>query len=188
MFKLDVEKGQSMCTRSRVRDASRCRLRRLKWRQSACVGQKSSVWQEAERLQSDFANIDYKVAHNLRKVQAAMKTHKLSSHHVTSGSLGYGAGDLGREELDNIFARIVEAESACVRAHFASGTHAIACGLFGVLRPGDTLLSAAGPPYDTLEEVIGIRQSATEESNITPGSLVDWGVSYDVVNLDGMFV
>ena len=81
---------------------------------------------------------------------------RLGSHHFASVS-GYGHGDLGRDTLDRVFARVLQAEAAAVRLQFVSGTHAIAAGLFGLLRPGDRLLSITGRPYDTLEEVIGLR-------------------------------
>ena len=85
----------------------------------------------------------------------------------------YGHDDAGgREALDSVFAHIVGAEAAIVRPQFFSGTHAIACALFALLWPGHELLAVAGPPYDTLEEVIGIRDSA----NV--GSLKDFGVTY----------
>ncbi|PWZ26242.1 Uncharacterized protein YnbB [Zea mays] len=94
------------------------------------------------------------------------------------GSTGYDHDDGGgREALDSVFADIVGAEAAIVRPQFFSGTHAIACALFALLRPGHELLAVAGPPYDTLEEVIGIRGSA----NV--GSLKDFGVTYREVPL-----
>lgn len=84
---------------------------------------------------------------------------------------GYGHDDLGRDTLDGVFAQVMGAESAAVRVQFVSGTHAIACALYGILRPGDELLSAVGSPYDTLEEVIGLRGSCQ-------GSLADFNISY----------
>ncbi|MGB7485370.1 MAG: methionine gamma-lyase family protein, partial [Phormidesmis sp.] len=105
-----------------------------------------------------FYEIDLQVKKNLAKVLSAFKACKVGAHHFSSVS-GYGHDDLGRDTLDQVFARIVEAEAAAVRVQFVSGTHAIACALFGVLRPGDDMLAVAGPPYDTLEEVIGTRGS-----------------------------
>ncbi|NDC16307.1 MAG: aluminum resistance family protein, partial [Synechococcaceae bacterium WB9_2_170] len=84
---------------------------------------------------------------------------------------GYGHNDLGRDTLDRVFARVLGAEKAAVRLQFVSGTHAIAAALFGVLRPGDRLLSLTGRPYDTLEEVIGVRGQGQ-------GSLAEFGISY----------
>jgi cystathionine beta-lyase family protein involved in aluminum resistance len=97
-------------------------------------------------------------------------------HHF-QGSTGYGHGDLGRSTLDDIMASIMGAEAAAVRIQFVSGTHAIAAGLFSCLRPGDELLAVAGHPYDTLEEVIGVRGVPNA------GSLCDFGVSYRVLEL-----
>jgi len=84
---------------------------------------------------------------------------------------GYGHDDLGRDTLDRVVADIVQAEAALARSQFVSGTHAIACALYGVLRPGDEMLAIAGTPYDTLEEVIGLRGQGQ-------GSLAEFGVSY----------
>ena len=122
-----------------------------------------------------FYQIDTQVKKNLAKVLAAFRAHKVGAHHFSSVS-GYGHDDLGRDVLDKVFAQIVEAEAAAVRVQFVSGTHAIACGLFGVLRPGDEMLSVAGDPYDTLEEVIGTRKAGQ-------GSLQEFGVSYRALPL-----
>ena len=92
----------------------------------------------------------------LQRVLDAFAAERLGVHHFASVS-GYGHGDLGREVLDRVFARVLQAEAAAVRLQFVSGTHAIAAALYGVLRPGDRLLALTGRPYDTLEEVIGIR-------------------------------
>ena len=122
-----------------------------------------------------FYQIDTQVKKNLAKVLAAFRAHKVGAHHFSSVS-GYGHDDLGRDVLDKVFAQIVGAEAAAVRVQFVSGTHAIACGLFGVLRPGDEMLSVAGDPYDTLEEVIGTRGTGQ-------GSLQEFGVSYRALAL-----
>jgi len=111
----------------------------------------------------------------LQRVLEAFAAERLGVHHFASVS-GYGHGDLGREVLDRVFARVLQAESAAVRLQFVSGTHAIAAALFGVLRPGDRLLALTGRPYDTLEEVIGIRGSGQ-------GSLAEFGVAYDELPL-----
>ena len=100
----------------------------------------------------------------------AFRHHRVGVHHF-SGVTGYGHDDLGRETLDKVFAEVMGAEAAAVRVQFVSGTHAIACALFGALRPGDEMLSVAGPPYDTLEEVIGLREEGQ-------GSLKEFGISY----------
>lgn len=94
---------------------------------------------------------------------------------------GYGYGDLGREKFDNIVATLMGAEQALVRLQIFSGTHAISSALFGVLRPGDKMLAVSGAPYDTLEEVIGLREG-TQTGTLT-GSLKDWGIEYEEVPL-----
>ena len=113
--------------------------------------------------------------YNGQKVLVAFAAEHISAAHL-SGTTGYGYDDRGRDTLDKLFARIVGAEDALVRHSFVSGTHALTTALFGVLRKGDKLLSITGKPYDTLEEVIGIRG----EGN---GSLIDWGVEYGQVEL-----
>ena len=138
----------------------------------------SLVWQCAEHVRPQFAQIDALVHHNIARVQRAFRANRIGPHHF-AGSTGYGHGDLGREALDGVMADIMGAEAAAVRIQFVSGTHAIAAALFGCLRPGDELLAVAGSPYDTLEEVIGIRG--------TPGagSLAEFGVSYRKLELTG---
>lgn len=124
---------------------------------------------ESSLLQIFYA-IDTQVKHNLERVLGAFRQHRVGSHHFTSVS-GYGHDDLGRDTLDRVFAEVMQAEAAIVRSQFVSGTHAIACALYGVLRPGDECLAVAGSPYDTLEEVIGLRSSGQ-------GSLAEFGISY----------
>ena len=111
----------------------------------------------------------------LGRVLAAFAAERVGVHHFGSVS-GYGHGDLGRETLDRVFARVLQADAAAVRLQFVSGTHAIAAALYGVLRPGDRLLALTGRPYDTLEEVIGIRGTGQ-------GSLAEFGISYDELPL-----
>ncbi|MFM1799868.1 MAG: hypothetical protein RLZZ117_2146 [Cyanobacteriota bacterium] len=111
----------------------------------------------------------------LERVLEAFAAERVGSHHFASVS-GYGHGDLGRDTLDRVFARVMGAEAAAVRLQFVSGTHAIAAALFGVLRPGDRLLILTGPPYDTLEEVIGLRGAGM-------GSLREFGIQADVLPL-----
>lgn len=122
-----------------------------------------------------FDGIDAQVKENLRRVLAAFRQWKVGTHHFSSVS-GYGHDDLGRDTLDRVFATVMQAEAAAVRVQFVSGTHAIACALFGVLRPGDELVAVAGAPYDTLEEVIGLRGRGQ-------GSLKEFGISYRQVPL-----
>ena len=140
--------------------------------------------QEAEKaLTPIFSKIDARVKQNLQKVLTAYRQHRVGVQHFSSVS-GYGHDDLGRETLDKVFAQIMQAEAATVRVQFVSGTHAIACALYGVLRPGDELLAVAGAPYDTLEEVIGLRghnqgslkdfQIGYRQLELTEGGTIDW--------------
>jgi cystathionine beta-lyase family protein involved in aluminum resistance len=138
-------------------------------------GSGSVIEQAIAALSPTFATVDLQVKRNLSRVLQAFREHRVGAHHFASVS-GYGHDDLGREVLDKVFAQIVGAEAAAVRVQFVSGTHAIACCLFGVLRPGDELLSVVGAPYDTLEQVIGYRGSGQ-------GSLRDFGISYRQVDL-----
>jgi len=124
-----------------------------------------------------FSGIDAQVKRNLQRVLEAFRQHRVEAHHFASVS-GYGHDDLGRQTLDQVFASVMQAEAAVVRVQFVSGTHAIACALFGVLRPGDEMLAVAGSPYDTLEEVIGLRGRGQ-------GSLIEFGVDYRQLDLTG---
>jgi cystathionine beta-lyase family protein involved in aluminum resistance len=141
-----------------------------------CKTNASTQLQSAENaLRPIFSNIDAQVKENLHRVLRVFRHHRVGPHHFASVS-GYGHDDLGRQVLDRVFAEIMGAEAAAVRVQFVSGTHAIACALFGVLRPGDEMLAVAGAPYDTLEEVIGLRGQGQ-------GSLVDFGVQYRQLEL-----
>ena len=132
---------------------------------------------KAEELcREQFAAIDKNEEYNSQKVLASFIRNGVSESHFV-GSTGYGYGDRGRETLDAVFADVVGAQDALVRHNFVSGTHALSTALFGVLRPGDTLLAIAGRPYDTLEEVIGLAGAKGT------GSLIDFGVKYDQVDL-----
>jgi len=115
------------------------------------------------------------VEQRLQRVLEALAAERVGTQHFASLT-GYGHGDQGREVVDRVFARVLGAEAAAVRLQFVSGTHAIAAALFGVLRPGDRLLSITGRPYDTLEEVIGLRGKGQ-------GSLAEFGVAYDEIDL-----
>ncbi|MCC0177355.1 methionine gamma-lyase family protein [Waterburya agarophytonicola K14] len=132
--------------------------------------------EEAEKaLIPIFSGIDTQVKQNLKKVLSAFRNNRVGVHHFASVS-GYGHDDLGRDTLDKVFAQIMGAEAAVVRVQFVSGTHAIACALYGVLRPGDEMLAVAGAPYDTLEEAIGLRGS-------NQGSLKDFQIDYRQLDL-----
>lgn len=126
--------------------------------------------QAEQALCQIFSKIDTQVKENLRRVLTAFRTHQVGVHHF-AGVTGYGHDDLGRQVLDRVFAEIMGAEAAAVRVQFVSGTHAIASALYGILRPGDEMLAVVGAPYDTLEEVIGLRGHHQ-------GSLKDFGIGY----------
>ncbi|MEC4894488.1 MAG: methionine gamma-lyase family protein [Oscillatoria sp. PMC 1051.18] len=131
---------------------------------------------EAEKaLIPIFSGIDTQVKQNLQKVLKAFRNQRVGVQHFASVS-GYGHDDLGRRTLDRVFAEVMQAEAAAVRLQFVSGTHAIACALFGVLRPGDEMLAVAGSPYDTLEEVIGLRGNCQ-------GSLMEFNIQYRQLTL-----
>ena len=136
---------------------------------------------EIEGLLSErFAAIDETAEYNQLKVIKAMQDNRVSDIHFAA-TTGYGYNDLGRDTLEDVYASVFHTESALVRPNLISGTHALHVALSGNLRPGDELLSPVGKPYDTLEEVIGIRESA--------GSLKEYGVIYRQVDLlpDGGF-
>lgn len=120
-------------------------------------------------------NIDKTKEFNQIKVLRAMQQERLSDSHFTN-TTGYGYGDIGRDSLERIYARIFKAEDALVRPHITSGTHAISLALSGNLRPGDTLLAITGKPYDTLLQIIGI-----EGENV--GSLKEFGINYKQIDL-----
>lgn len=130
---------------------------------------------EADCAQA-FRRIDEIEVYNTRKVIAAFQKHRVSARHFAP-TTGYGYDDIGRDTLGELIADTLGAEFALVRPQIASGTHALALCLYGVLRPGDVMLSGAGKPYDTMEEVIGIAGEAG------CGSLKDFGVSYREVPL-----
>lgn len=129
-------------------------------------------------LVKEFEQIEDIRDYNQEKVLNAFVENKVAPEHFYTVS-GYGHDDLGREVLDKVFADVFKAEKAIARVHFASGTHTLACCLFGNLRPGNKLISAAGSPYDTMQEVIGTAgDDATKED-----SLIAHGVLYDEVPL-----
>lgn len=143
------------------------------------------IIKQAERdLREQFEKIDDIRDYNQEKVLNAFVENRVAPEHFYTVS-GYGHDDLGREVLDKVFAQVFKAEKALVRIHFASGTHTLACALFGNLRYGDKLLSAVGTPYDTMQEVIGTM--GDEETRHS--SLIGNGVLYDEVPLiNGMDV
>ena len=136
---------------------------------------RARIWQARDRLRPMAEQRTAGVSVRLEKVLNAFAAERVGTQHFASVS-GYGHGDQGREVLDRVFARVLGAEAAAVRLQFVSGTHAIAAALFGVLRPGERMLSITGRPYDTLEEVIGLRGEGQ-------GSLRDFGVQYEELPL-----
>ncbi len=134
---------------------------------------------DAEKsLTKEFEQIEDIRDFNQEKVLNAFIENKVAPEHFYTVS-GYGHDDLGREVLDKVFADVFKAEKALVRIHFASGTHTLACCLFGNLRHGDKLISVAGAPYDTMQEVIGT--AGDEETKRS--SLIGNGILYDEVPL-----
>ncbi|MFA6537995.1 MAG: methionine gamma-lyase family protein [Negativicutes bacterium] len=134
-----------------------------------------NIHARALRISGDYCRSFFDIAyHNSAKILAAFRKHRVSDSDFKTGS-GYGYNDCGRDKLDNIWADICCAEAALFRTQFVSGTHALTTVLFGILRPGDTVLSITGEPYDTLHKVLG-------HKNYSPGSLRDWGVNYAEVN------
>ena len=127
-----------------------------------------------EDLKERFAEIDETAEYNQLKVLHAMQKNRVSDMHFAATS-GYGYNDLGRDTLESVYADTFHAEAGLVRPQITCGTHALAIALAANLRPGDELLAVSGKPYDTLEEVIGIRPSN--------GSLAEYGVTYRQVDL-----
>ena len=139
---------------------------------------KDLIKQTEQELKKQFDIIDEIRDYNQEKVLNAFIENKVAPEHFYTVS-GYGHDDLGREVLDKVFADVFKAEKALIRVHFASGTHTLACALFGNLRPGNKLVSVVGRPYDTMCEVIGI--AGDEETK--EDSLIGHGVLYDEVAL-----
>ena len=142
------------------------------------MNSKEIIKQAEKKLVKEFERIEDIRDFNQEKVLNAFIENKVAPEHFYTVS-GYGHDDLGREVLDKVFADVFKAEKALVRIHFASGTHTLACCLFGNLRAGDKLVSAAGAPYDTMQEVIGT--AGDEETK--RASLIGNGVLYDEVPL-----
>lgn len=136
--------------------------------------------QVEDSLEERFAAIDRITEYNQLKVLQALQKHHLSEAHFAP-TTGYGYNDLGRETLEKVYATIFGTEAALVRPQITCGTHALALALSANLRPGDELISPVGKPYDTMEEIIGIRPSK--------GSLAEYGVTYRQIELleDGTF-
>lgn len=148
------------------------------------LGISDEVYEFGERvllnLRDRFAEIDENAEYNQLKVLSALQEKRVSEACLL-GTTGYGYNDIGRDTLEEVYASVFHTEDALVRPQITCGTHALALALMSNLRPGDELLSPVGKPYDTLEEVIGIRPSK--------GSLKEYGISYRQVDLlpDGSF-
>ena len=129
-----------------------------------------------QKIAPKFAEIEQITEHNQHKVLAAFHKNRVSESHFAE-STGYGYGDRGRETLEAVLAEIMGSDAALMRHTFTCGTHTLAVALFGMLRPGDTMLCVTGTPYDTLRPVIGLTGGGL-------GSLKDFGVRYEQVDLD----
>ena len=159
-------------------------MNQLMEEQYQILGISKEVYEFGEKVEQSlkerFAEIDRRAEYNQLKVIRAMQENRVSAECFNISS-GYGYNDLGRDTLEKVYASCFRAEDALVRPQITCGTHALALALMSNLRPGDELLSPVGKPYDTLEEVIGIRPSK--------GSLAEYGVTYSQVDLlpDGSF-
>lgn len=129
-----------------------------------------------KRCAERFRQIDQTAQENTRRVLESFRSHRVAEA-CFSGTTGYGYDDLGRETLDQIYAELLGTESALVRIGFVNGTHALTTALFALAKPGETILSLTGLPYDTLQEAIGIRGNGF-------GSLKFYGIEYQQVELD----
>lgn len=147
------------------------------------IGITNKLIELSEKAENDleeiFKNIKRIEEFNSIKVLKAMQKYRLSEMHFGQ-TTGYGYNDVGRDIIEKIYADIFKAEDSLVRTQFISGTHALSVALFSILRPNDTMLSINGKPYDTLDEVIGIKENAS--------SLKSYGVNYEEIELkEGKF-
>ena len=125
-------------------------------------------------VKEEFKKIDKVCEYNSLKVLNAFREFNISDMHFGS-TTGYGYGDVGRDTIEKVFAKVLGGEDSLVRGQFISGTHALTVALFAFLRPGDTFLSIAGKPYDTLDSVIGIKENSS--------SLKSFGIKYEQIDL-----
>lgn len=159
-------------------------MKQLMIEQYKALGISEEVYEFGEKIEAElkgrFEEIDRRAEYNQMKVLKAMQENRVCAECFNASS-GYGYNDLGRDTLEKVYASCFKGEDALVRPQITCGTHALALALMSNLRPGDELLSPVGKPYDTLEEVIGIRPSK--------GSLAEYGVTYRQVDLlpDGEF-
>lgn len=142
------------------------------------IGISDNVVELSKKVEKDveevFKQIDEVCEYNTAKVLSAFQKYNISDMHLGS-TTGYGYGDVGRDTIEKVFAEVLGAEDCLVRSQFISGSHALTVALFAFLRPGDTMLSICGKPYDTLDKVIGI-----EENN---SSLKSFGVKYEQIDM-----
>ena len=127
-----------------------------------------------KEISSELKKIDDIVFYNSKKVLDAFQKENVSEYHFNS-TTGYGYNDLGRETIENVYSNIFKSEDALVRGQFISGTHALTVSLFGLLRPNDIMLCISGTPYDTLHEVIGLKENDS--------SLKSFGIKYEQIDL-----
>lgn len=127
-------------------------------------------------LRDEFKKIDERCLKNSLKVLKAFQNNRVAEVHF-NGTTGYGYGDIGRDTIEKIFAEVLDAEDALVRTQFISGTHALTVALFAMLRPGDTMFSICGKPYDTLDSIIGIEPNGS--------SLMSYNIKYEQIDLKG---
>ncbi len=135
------------------------------------------------RVEKHWGDIDDTAAVNQLKVLEAFRKERVNEEDFRDSS-GYGYNDMGREKLENLFAYVFKGEKALVRPQLLSGTHALTVALFGLLRPGDRLLSLTGPPYDTLLNIIGDSGEASSSVTSGSGTLTEWGIKYQNLPLD----
>lgn len=127
-----------------------------------------------DELKEIFKEIDRRCTKNSLKVLSAFQNNRISDMHFGS-TTGYGYNDIGRDTIEKVFAEVLKAEDSLVRTQFISGTHAITVALFACLRPGDTMLSICGKPYDTLDSIIGLEEN--------PSSLKSFNIKYEQIDL-----
>ena len=127
-----------------------------------------------DACKEEFKKIDDRAFNNSLKVLSSFHKNRINESHFNS-TTGYGYNDLGREAIEEVFKDVLGAEDALVRNQFVSGSHALTVCFFALLRPGDVLLSVCGKPYDTMDEVIGIKENAS--------SLMSFGVKYEQIDL-----
>lgn len=132
------------------------------------------IYEEEQKIKKELKAIDTLCVKNSAKVLEAFHKHNVGEIHFGS-TTGYGYNDIGRDVIEEVFADVLDAEEALVRTQFISGSHALTVALFSLLRPGDTLLSITGLPYDTLHEVIGIKENES--------SLASYQISYEQIDL-----